>query len=362
MTTRITEVLLLILIAIHVTFAQEIRSPANNFEVQKLSEGVYAVIRQDPPGLMVDANSVFIINESDVIVVDSSGAPTISRAVLAALRKLTDKPVRYVINTHWHDDHIRGNQVYRDAFPGVDFIAYAEMREYMPVTGASNRKKFLEGAPEGLKAVQNSVEKNVSLAGSELTAEERTSYNNDIQLVELVLADAPQAETILPTITLEDRLTIYRGSRTIEVRHLGSGHTGGDIVVHLPEERILITGDLVVWPVPLVGSDQSYIGEWGPTLEKLCALQATTIVPGHGPVLHDDSYLKLMASLFASVKEQTGAAVSRGENLDQTRKSVNLDSFRKQFAGDSKVRAFLFDIYVASPAVEAAFREASVKL
>src|SRR5215216_6327832 len=73
---------------------------ARNFEVQKIAEGVYAVIRKDPPGLMVDANSVFIINDDDVFVVDTSGAPSTTKEVLAALRKLTDKPVKYVINTH----------------------------------------------------------------------------------------------------------------------------------------------------------------------------------------------------------------------------------------------------------------------
>src|SRR4030095_2395316 len=74
-------------------------TPARNFEVQKLAEGVYAVIRKDLPGLMVDANNVFIINDADVVVVDANGAPSITREVLAALKKLTNKPVKYVINT-----------------------------------------------------------------------------------------------------------------------------------------------------------------------------------------------------------------------------------------------------------------------
>src|SRR4030095_5874587 len=108
---------------------------------------------------------------------------------------------------------------------------------------------------------------------------------------------ASEAPTVLPTITLQDRLTLYRGDRRIDIRHLGMGHTSGDIVVHLPKEGILITGDLVVWPVPLVGNPQSHIGEWAATLEKLRALHATVIVPGHGPVLHDDSFLKTLADM-----------------------------------------------------------------
>jgi cyclase len=340
---------------------EEDRSPARNFEVQKIAEGVYAVVRKDLPGLMVDANSVFIINDDDVVVVDTNGAPSTTREVLAALRRLTSKPVRYVINTHWHDDHIIGDPVYQEAFPGVEFIAHARMREYLPGQGAVNRKNFLQGAPSALQSLKESLAKNRSITGAPLSAEERESYASDIRLAELALAEAPGTRLTLPTITLEERLTLHRGDRVIDIRHLGSGHTGGDIVVHLPREGIVITGDLVVWPVPLVGSEQSHIGDWSATLEKLRALKPSVIVPGHGPVMRDDSYLKLMASLFASVKQQTEAAVARGETLEQARKSVSLDELRKQFAGDSPVRKVLFDVYVAGPSVAAAFREASRK-
>src|SRR6185295_10239565 len=90
------------------------------FKIVKLAKGVYAAIRTEPPGLTVNANSVFIINDSDVVVVDTTLTPGTARETIAALRQLTNKPVEYVINTHWHDDHIMGNQAYREAFPGVE--------------------------------------------------------------------------------------------------------------------------------------------------------------------------------------------------------------------------------------------------
>ena len=340
---------------------EDVPSSDRNFSVEPLAEGVYAVIRKEPPGLMVDANNVFIINDNDVVVVDSNGAPSITKQVVAALRKLTDKPVRYVINTHWHDDHIRGNQVYRDAFPGVEFIGHTTMREYLPNQGVVNRKQFLEGAPKFLEVIKASLEKNKSLTGGDLTSEERASYASDIRLAQSVLSNGAAAEAVLPTIAIEDRLTLHRGNRVIEIRHPGRGHTAADIVVHLPKDHILITGDLVVWPVPLVGDPQSHIREWSTTLEKLSALNPAIIVPGHGPVLHDTSYVRLLGTMFASISRQTDAAVSRGETLEQTRKSVKLDEFQKQLAGDSPVRKLLFGNYVAYPAVGAAFREASAR-
>lgn len=339
----------------------EPQTPAGNFEVQKLAEGVYAVVRKDLPGLMVDANNVFIINDEDVIVVDANGAPAITKQVLAALRKLTNKSVKYVINTHYHDDHIRGNQVYRDAFPGVEFVGHAFAREYLPKQGAANRKGFLEGAPQFRDTIKDLMTKNKSLTGGDLSAEERASYESDIRLINLVLSEGAEAQTVLPTITVEDRLTLYRGNRVIDVRHLGAGHTAADLIVHLPKERIVVTGDLVVWPVPLVGDPQSHVGAWAATLEKLRALNPSIIVPGHGPVMRDDSYVKLLANLFSSVKQQTEAAAARGETLEQARKSVKLDEFKQQFVGDSLVRRVSFGMYVTGPAVGAAYREATTK-
>ncbi|HEV7747347.1 MAG TPA: MBL fold metallo-hydrolase [Pyrinomonadaceae bacterium] len=120
------------LLLIVLVFPLTVSAQAGNFEMVKVAEGVYAAIRTEPPGLTVNGNSVFIINDEDVFVVDTTLTPGTAREELAALRKLTSKPVKYVINTHWHDDHIMGNQVYRDAFPGVEFIAHAATRDYLP--------------------------------------------------------------------------------------------------------------------------------------------------------------------------------------------------------------------------------------
>jgi glyoxylase-like metal-dependent hydrolase (beta-lactamase superfamily II) len=274
---------------------------------------------------------------------------------------LTNKPVKYVINTHYHDDHIRGNQVYREAFPGVEFIGHEFSRQYLPNEGAVNRQGFLEGAPGFANQMRSFLKDNKSLLGGELSAEERASMEGDLRLIDLVLSEGAQARTVLPTLTVKERLTLHRGTRVIEILHLGSGHTAADLIVHLPSEGIVITGDLVVSPIPLVGNPQSHIGEWASTLDKLCELHPRIIVPGHGAVMRDDSYVKQMAKLFASIKQQTEAAVARGETFEQARKSINLDEFRKQFIGDSTVRKIAFNMYVAGPAIAGAFREATSK-
>jgi glyoxylase-like metal-dependent hydrolase (beta-lactamase superfamily II) len=340
-----------------VTFAVQ----ASNFDVQQLADGVYAVIRREPPGFMVDANNVFVIGDTDVVVVDANGAPGITREVLAALRRITDKPVRYVVNTHYHDDHIRGNAVYREAFPGVDFIAHSFAKSYLPGDGAVNRKNFLEGAPEFLNQLKGLLKDGKSLTGGPLSDEERVSMTSDVSLAEYVLADGAAAETILPTVTVDDRLTLKRGRHTIDIRHLGKGHTAADLVVHLPADNILVTGDLVVWPMPLVGDSQSHIGAWSATLTAALELKPRVIVPGHGLVLKDTGYLQSLSRMFGAINDQVKALVARGETLESVRKTVNVDEYRKQLVGNSAVRGLLFSSYVMRPAVGAAYRQAGGK-
>ena len=163
---------------------------------------------------------------------------------------------------------------------------------------------------------------------------------------------------IPPTLEVRERLTLRRAARTIEILHLGAGHTRSDLVVWLPAERIAITGDLVVWPVPLIGNTAAPL-EYAGTLERLLELKAAVFVPGHGPVLRDDAHVRLVARLAASIRDQVRAAVARGDTLEQTRKGVDLEEFRVAFAGDSKLRRSLFEMYVVQPAVEGAWRQAS---
>jgi cyclase len=120
------------------------------FKVEAVAPGVYAVLSLDPLGLANHSNAVFIINDDDVILVDTQFTLERTRAVLAELRKLTDKPVTVLVNTHWHDDHTFGNQVVVDAFPKVDVVAQKRTKDDMLGIGVENRKQQVEGGPGAL--------------------------------------------------------------------------------------------------------------------------------------------------------------------------------------------------------------------
>ncbi|MBK8812843.1 MAG: MBL fold metallo-hydrolase [Acidobacteria bacterium] len=335
-------------------------SAAPDFTIERIAPDVYAVIRTEPASLWFNPNTVIIVGKRFVTVVDTNISSAYTRDVLAALRKITRKPVRYVVNTHWHDDHIIGNRVYRDEFPGVEFIAHESTLTDLPTIGAANRKGSVDNGPGFAAFLRKTVEKGENLAGNKLTEEERLGYLSDASLVESYLAESKDFEIVLPTRTVKDKTTIDDGKRKIEILFLGRAHTGADIVVHLPKERIVASGDLIVSPIPLVGST-SYPLEYAATLEKLIEIRAKITIPGHGPIFRDDKYAKQMIELLKSVKRQTEASYAKGENLEQMRKSVNLDEFVRMFAGESQHKRFVFDNYVFLPATAAAFKQLSAK-
>src|SRR5262245_42432147 len=146
---RVFAILLMIVSAALSLLAQKpARPPAapadSPFDVQRVAPDVYALIRKEPPGLTLDANSVVIVNTDDVVIVDTGAGPSSAKAILAALRTITPKPVKYVINTHWHDDHIFGNQLFRDTFKDVQFIGHARAEKQLGGVGAANRKRRIE--------------------------------------------------------------------------------------------------------------------------------------------------------------------------------------------------------------------------
>lgn len=342
--------ILIILLAAASVFSQ-----ARSFDVQKVADGVYAVIRREPASFWFNANNVFIVGKNDVIVVDSNLTVGYTKEVIAALREITDKPVKYVINTHWHEDHIIGNRAYREAFPGVKFVGHRSTLKDLPEIGGGNRQGSLKNGRGFVGMLEANLEKGESIAGGAITDEERAGYTSDINFVSSYLAESSTFEIILPDVLVDDRLEIKQDGRTVEVLFLGRAHTGADLVVNLPKERIAITGDLIVYPVPLLGST-SYPLEYASTLEKLKALGSRMYIPGHGPVMKDDVYLDKMIVLAKAVRDRSKAAYKPGETVEQMRAKIDLSDQQKVFAGDSRHKGFIFRNYVTLPATAAAFK------
>jgi cyclase len=330
----------------------DMRDPDRGFDVEEIAPGVHAVIRREPVGLVPRANNVFIVNDEDVMVVDTSQSPAATADVLAALRRITARPVRYVINTHGQDDHVLGNAVYRDAYKGVEIIGQVSM-----LARAGDGRSAVPALPVGFERAAAAMRLGLDLNGLPLAGDERRAYERDVEWGGRYLREAPRTTPVPPTIPVTSRLTLHRGARTIEILSLGGGHSPSDLVVFLPEERVLVAGDLVGWPVPRA-DDESSIAGWLRALDGIRALDARVIVPGHGPLLRERRPVDRLREMLADIGGQV-RALAPGRTLEDVRRAIRLDQWREEAAGGSALRAFLFDTEVTGRIVAAAYREAS---
>lgn len=301
------------------------------FHLQKLADGVYAAIVDPYPPMYVFANSLIVINDEDVLVVDTQASPSAARALLAEIRKLTDKPVRFVVNTHWHADHIYGNQVYRDAFPRADFIAHDTARRDILTRGTAYVEEERETLPPSIAQREQWLETGIGPDGRPLTEDLRRRIERSARLRREHLAELDTLEIVPPAITFEHSLTLYRGDRVIELLHFHPAHTRGDIVVYLPQEKILAVGDLLEDAFPYFG--HGYPAGWLATLKEIDAMDADTFLPAHGSVLRDRMLLDTETRLLASIVGQVQQAFADGLSLEETQKKVNLEEFRRFFTG-----------------------------
>ena len=231
--------------------------------------------------------------------------PSLAREDIAQIRQWTDKPVRYLLNTHFHDDHHNGNKTYMDAFPALAIIAHEETRKDMDLIEPGN----VERAPAELAATIAAFKQGKDSHGRGLTEDEKKEVQELLPGLEQVQTEFRTLVYQPPTLTFTDRLAIDIGNREVQVKHLGRGNTPGDAIVYLPKEKILVAGDLLVYPIPY--TYDGYPAEWIETLEKIAQLDVLTIVPGHGPVLHDKTYLYLVSDLMKSAVEQVARGFAR---------------------------------------------------
>jgi glyoxylase-like metal-dependent hydrolase (beta-lactamase superfamily II) len=321
---------------------------------EKVGDGVYAVI--SPIGItpLVTGNSLVVIGDESVLVVDTGEFPSFARAEIAEIRRLTPLPVRYVVTTHWHPDHWIGNDEFKRAYPGVSFISTDGTRSMAQSHGAKYAtadyaRSFLERAD---KALESGV-----FSDGRIVPPDRRPYVEMAQVqLRTFVAELKTTTLVYPNTTFGDKLDVYLGMRRVEIRFLGRGNTGGDTVVFVPDANVLATGDLVVNPYPY--GTGSFYGEWAGTLRKLVAMNAKVIVPGHGVVEHDQTYLLRLIRLLDRVQTDVKAAVTSGLTLEETQKKLTLaddktefcvgrefrkwceDSFANNFIGPSIVRSY----------------------
>lgn len=276
------------------------------FTFTRIAEGVYHAVGTG--NLAFGSNATVIVNDRDVVVVDSHVSPAAAWALLRELRAITTLPVRVVVNTHFHYDHAHGNQVYG---PGVEIIGHEDTRRQL-LAGRSRQGAAYEGLvrvlaqrPESLRRV---------IASTADPAVRREAQKRLVQ-TRRYQAAIDAVTPVAPNVTLNRSLVLHRGAREIHILFLGRAHTAGDVVVHLPRERVLVTGDLVGSGLPFLGD--GYIDEWATTLEALKPLAFDVILPGHGPPVRERTRIDDLQAFLRDFHAQATPWLDNGTPPEQ---------------------------------------------
>jgi cyclase len=240
-----------------------------DFQLQKIGNGIWAAIVNDEG--LAGGNAGFVIGDDGVAVIDTFQDPRPAKALLGEIRKLTPLPIRFVINTHYHLDHVNGNDVFAAA--GATIVAHRNVRAWMRT-------------------------ENIKMLDPPVTPEKKARVQS----------------LTLPTVVYDSHIELYLGSRRIDVRYY-PGHTGGDSVVSIPDAHVVFCGDLL-WKNHIPNLIDATTKAW---VESLDAMQKdamqkdygpSTWVPGHGGVANAQDVLtfrKYLADLRTGVRREQAA-------------------------------------------------------
>jgi glyoxylase-like metal-dependent hydrolase (beta-lactamase superfamily II) len=288
------------------------RAAEDLFDIKPVADGVYAAIAK--PAYKVNCNAAIIILSDSVLVVDTHSKPSAARALIEQIKKLTPKPVKYVVNTHFHWDHYQGNEAYPSSWPaGVEIISSEATRQNIQRIGIPRIKNEIITMPQEIANLKKDLEKATG-------AEQKKTIEDNIRQAEAYFAELKLMQVTLPTMTFDRSLILRHGSRTVEILWLGRAHTDGDVFVFLPNEKFIATGDALHGWTPFMGDSYPY--EWIQTLDAAEKLDFNSVLGGHGDVMHGKLRFELWKQYFQDLMDRTAAAYAEGSSLEQTQKSV----------------------------------------
>jgi len=269
---------LILLFPVCIVNAQTIDS--KHFRLEKLAEGVYAAIHINGGHAICNAG---IINLGEkTLIFDPFITPEAALDLRSAAETLFDNPITYVVNSHFHNDHIRGSQVF---VPGASIISTTTTREYI-----------VKHEPESIADEKEYAPKRLAQLKAELQAEK-----DSVKRIELVMwvgyfealaTSNSELKTAIPDITFEDKLIIYGKERRVELIEFKKGHTESDLILFLPNEKIVFMGDL------LFINNHPWLADGYPenlitTLNNIQQMDADTFIPGHGKVGSKDDIVTM---------------------------------------------------------------------
>ena len=291
-------------------------SGAHRFE--RVTDGIYYATASGT--MTVGANSPIIVTDEETLVIDSEITPAAARALVSDLKAITDKPVRYVVDSHYHYDHAHGNQVFmKDA----QVIGHDNTRKRM-LTNVLEQYTYLtsvEPVPARVAGLRERI-------AQEKDPQQKAAMERQVANSLSYLEQVKETKVTPPAVTFDKSMTIVRGGREMRLLYLGRGHTDTDVVVYLPKERIVCTGDLMESVVSYMGD--SFPEDWIATLDRLKALDFDTVMPGHGVVFHGKGKIEAFQKYLRDVITQAAALRKQGLSAEQAAQKIDVTAYREE--------------------------------
>jgi glyoxylase-like metal-dependent hydrolase (beta-lactamase superfamily II) len=300
--------------------------------MQKLATGVYVIIHENATDEWPHGNTGVIVGDDAVFVVDACYLPSRARADIKMIRSVTKKPVNYLGITHWHFDHNNGLIAYLDSFPSIQIISERRSANYIEINStwwarssarANSTKKNILAASEKELAAGKDTGTGIPFSNEEIIKKKKLIAQRKNELYEL-----SDLKVIRPNKLFDKELKIQLGNREVIIKDWGKANSTHDVTFYLPPEKILFAGDIIV-QAPIPYTFESWPISWIETLEQIEKMPLRMIVPGHGPVLNDFSYTKLLRDFFGSAIIKAKRALADGLTLNELKANANFNEFRK---------------------------------
>jgi len=246
---------------------------SRHFNIENISDGVYAAIAKEGTGSVSNAGIINVGEHS--IIFDTFNTQQASEDLNQTAFELTGHSRHHVINSHWHGDHIRGNQAFKDSIIFSTNTTLNYMKDIHP-DRISYQKSNLAQLENDIRSINNKLQE----ASSEILI---SQLSMQISFLREIALSLPTLELTLPTVTFESKLTFYGSKRSVEVIPVGAGHTQCDTVLYLPDEKILFGADICTnanHPLLIDGDPDN----WIIVLDKLLDSPIRTVIPGHGQI------------------------------------------------------------------------------
>jgi cyclase len=250
------------------------------FDIQKVTTDVY--FAQARPWALANSNAAIFVNSSDVLAVDAHCHPAAAAALISQIkREVTAKPVRWLVNTHFHWDHTQGNRAYLATGHKVDILASQATKQLMSKLLVPRLRAALDPAglgPRGSQQVARQLGDLRQRVIKTTSETEKGALLERIAQLESFASEMKDFEPTLPTITFEKSYVIREKDHELHLQFHGLGHTAGDVVVFCPQKRVIVTGDLHHPRFP--GFIDSYPQLWPKAIESIATLEFDHILPG----------------------------------------------------------------------------------